>query len=421
MSAQDFGAFESLLSAGAVRERCRRIGELAIVGQANWFSINETNFRRCVKLVGNTCLKNYPDLNIPCHSRWRHFEIGETDLWRHYTQNTQNFKGEKIDLARSAVDLVFLSVLLDAGAGGDWVFEDPVTGKLLSRSEGLAAASVELFFNHIARFEHVTGWVMDADSLKLMTQKKLASAFQHSCKNPLAGIDGRFSLLQGLASVLENDRTDQQRYGRPGNLIDECLAVSKKSFRGKVSVDAAQVLAIVLKRFGAMWPSGYYIQHGRKRLNLGDCGYHSQLTTGDETDGIVPFHKLSQWLTYSLIEPLQWAGIKVVDLDGLTGLPEYRNGGLFIDTGSLQPLDQGLLQSRLTLNSEAVVEWRALTVYLLDRLAVDLRATLKLSAKQLPLCSVLQGGTWAAGRELAARLRPQAAPPLNLVADGTIF
>ena len=145
------------------------------------------------------------------------------------------------------------------------------------------------------------------------------------------------------------------------------------------------------------------------------------LTTGDETDGIVPFHKLSQWLTYSLIEPLQWAGIEVVNLDGLTGLPEYRNGGLFIDTGSLQPLDQSLLHSRLTLDSEAVVEWRALTVYMLDRLAVELRATLKLSAKQLPLCSVLQGGTWAAGRELAARLRPQATPPLNLAIDGTIF
>ncbi len=418
LSTQDFGVFESLLSASAVRERCRRIGELAIVGRANWFSINEVNFRRCVKLVGNTCLKNYPDLKIPCHSRWRHFEIEETDLWQYYTQN---FNGKKIELARSAVDLVFLSVLLDAGAGGDWVFKDPVTGKLLSRSEGLAAASIELFFKHIARFEHVKGWIMDADSLKLLTKKKLASTFQHSCKNPLLGIDGRFSLLQRLASILEKYRTDQQLYGRPGNLIDECLAVSKRSFHGKISVDATQVLAIVLKRFGAIWPNGYYIHQGHERLNLGDCGYHSQLTTDDETDGIIPFHKLSQWLTYSLIEPLQWAGIKMVNLDGLTGLAEYRNGGLFIDTGSLQPLDQSLLHSRLTLDSEAVVEWRALTVYMLDRLAVDLRATLKLSAKQLPLCSVLQGGTWAAGRELAARLRPQAAPPLNLVIDGAIF
>ena len=50
----------------------------------------------------------------------------------------------------------------------------------------------------------------------------------------------------------------------------------------------------------------------------------------------MPFHKLSQWLAYSLIEPLQWAGFAVDDIDGLTGLPEYRNGGLFLDIGVLR-------------------------------------------------------------------------------------
>ena len=38
---------------------------------------------------------------------------------------------------------------------------------------------------------------------------------------------------------------------------------------------------------------------------------------------------------YAFGEPLQWAGISVLDIDGLTGLAEYRNGGLFIDTGVL--------------------------------------------------------------------------------------
>ncbi len=419
MSTQDFGVFESLLCADTVRKRCRRIGELALVGQANWFSINQTNFQRCVKLVENTCLQNYPDLNIPYHSRWRHFDVGETNLWQHYTHA---FKGKRSELARSAVDLIFLSVLLDAGAGARWVFKDPVTAKSLSRSEGLAAASIDLFFNHIARFEHIKGWIMDVDSLQLVTPQKLASTFQHSYKNSLSDIDGRSALLQGLATILESYRTEQQLYNRPSNLIDECLEMSKKSFGRKASIDAAAVLAIVLKRFGAMWPKGYYVQgNDCEALNLGDCGYHSQLTTDDETEGIIPFHKLSQWLTYSLIEPLQWAGINVVNLDGLTGLSEYRNGGLFIDTGSLQPLDQDLLSSKLTVDSEAVVEWRALTVYLLDQLAVELRTMLKLSEKQLPLYAVLQGGTWLAGRDLATRLRPQATAPLNLVADGSVF
>ena len=53
----------------------------------------------------------------------------------------------------------------------------------------------------------------------------------------------------------------------------------------------------------------------------------------------MPFHKLSQWLTYSLLEPFEWAGVTVTGLDALTGLPEYRNGGLLLDTGVLRLRD----------------------------------------------------------------------------------
>jgi len=51
----------------------------------------------------------------------------------------------------------------------------------------------------------------------------------------------------------------------------------------------------------------------------------------------VPFHKLSQWLAYSLIEPLEAAGIAVDGLGDLTALAEYRNGGLLVDLGVIRP------------------------------------------------------------------------------------
>ncbi len=417
-SSEGFNAFEFLFAADTVRERCWQIGERAIVGQANWFSINDINFQRCVKLVASTCLKNYPNLDIPYHSRWRHFNVGETNLWQHYTHQ---FTGKNIELARSAIDFVFLSILLDTDAGDDWVYKEPLTGQLLSRSEGLAAASIDLFFNHVARFERTKGWIMDADSLQQVTQHTLASVFQHSYENPLYGISERLSLLHQLAMILKNYRTKHQLYNRPSNLIDECLLASKKFFRRNISVEATDVLSIILKRFAPMWPKGY-TDARYTGMNLGDCGYHSLLITDDDTDGIIPFHTLAQWLAYSLIEPLQWGGIDVANINRLTGLSGYRNGGLFIDTGALQPLDQSLLQSRLTLDSEAVVEWRALTIYLIDKLAVELRTVLGVSEKQLPLCAILYGGTWATGRDIAMRLRPpRAIPPLNLVTDGTVF
>ena len=56
---------------------------------------------------------------------------------------------------------------------------------------------------------------------------------------------------------------------------------------------------------------------------------------------------------------------------------------------------------------ELVVEWRALTVALLDRLVPLVRELLNLHEQQLPLARVLQGGTWNTGR-----VRAKGAPPV---------
>jgi hypothetical protein len=68
--------------------------------------------------------------------------------------------------------------------------------------------------------------------------------------------------------------------------------------------------------------------------------------------------------------------------------------------------------------SELVVEWRALTVALLDELAPQVRS--RLGVAGLPLACILEGGTWAAGRELATQLRG-GDPPLAIKSDGTVF
>jgi hypothetical protein len=99
-------------------------------------------------------------------------------------------------------------------------------------------------------------------------------------------------------------------------------------------------------------------------------------------------------------------------------LPEYRNGGLLLDTGVLHLRDPGFAEATWSVGDELVVEWRALTVALLDELAPLVRRHLE--APELPLACVLEGGTWAAGRELAGRLR-DGRPPLLIDSDGTVF
>ena len=111
----------------------------------------------------------------------------------------------------------------------------------------------------------------------------------------------------------------------------------------------------------------------------------------------------------------------VAGIDGLTGLAEYRNGGLLLDAGVLALRNPDEAARRHAVGSELVVEWRALTVALLDRLAELVRARLAADAVSMPLARILQGGTWAAGRAIARARRADGAPPIKIISDGTVF
>ena len=180
---------------------------------------------------------------------------------------------------------------------------------------------------------------------------------------------------------------------------------------------APAILEALLHHLGPIWPSRLELGG----VALGDCWRHPAVVSADPTNGLAPLHKLSQWLAYSLIEPLQKAGIEVTDIDGLTGLAEYRNGGLFVDCGVMELRDAGQAETEHDVGSTLVVEWRALTVALLDRLADKVRVRLGENSHSFPLAKVLQGGTWTAGREIARARRADGSPPIKVVSDGTVF
>jgi hypothetical protein len=255
---------------------------------------------------------------------------------------------------------------------------------------------------------------VDASILADFPEAKLVRGFQVSDENPLQGVAGRVDLLRRLGRTVmaAPEIFGRNDTPRPGGLFDHLGALAKDR-----TLAAPVILSELLTHLGPIWPSRLTLSG----VALGDCWRHSALKTDDETDGLVPLHKLSQWLSYSLIEPLQWAGIEVTDIDGLTGLAEYRNGGLFIDTGVLSLRDPAAMQREHTVDSELVVEWRALTVALLDRLADVVRTRLKMDRQTLPLARILQGGTWTAGRNIAKKMRADGGPPLKIVSDGTVF
>jgi Protein of unknown function (DUF1688) len=153
--------------------------------------------------------------------------------------------------------------------------------------------------------------------------------------------------------------------------------------------------------------------------------------SSDGASGIQPFHKLTQWLTYSLMVPFQRVlGMQWVNAESLTALAEYRNGGLFVDLGALslkeEALNRGLKASGQQLplfsaGDDVIVEWRAMTIVLLDVLYNMVLARMDKDV-HLTMAQVLEAGTWKSGREIAAQRRPETkSSPILIRSDGTVF
>ncbi len=440
---------------GTIRKRCAAILRSVEAGVSPSFSLDRSRLDAVAERVAALTLRRFPDLDIPYHSRWRHFEAGGVDR---KAELDAAIAGQSVaEQARARFDLTVVSVLLDAGAGPSWRYTEALgvaaaalpqaePDELLAlldrsaagqaaapaaaaadgaasytRSEGLGVASFRAFMAGAFSSRPGEPWRADAAALRHVDTAALRALFQGRADNPLVGLEGRAALLSRLGGVLQAEGLRSAHEARPGLLFDRLTANGVRS-----SVSATEVLGEVLRTLSPIWPSGSKVQglpagdvwpHRWAGAGVGSAGHATDRTT----EGWVPFHKLSQWMTYSLIEPLQGAGVQVTGLDALTGLPEYRNGGLLLDAGVIVPRNPRLLARSWKPGDEFIVEWRALTVALLDEVATRVRERLQRSAEQLPLACILEGGTWAAGREIARELRPDGAPPLKIESDGTLF
>lgn len=388
-----------LQTTAAIRERCGQLLSLADKGELGHFVLHRDKLPETARLVSEVIRANYPSLEVPFHSRYRHLSVGGRDRVGELAAKHAHLPAD--ERARREFDLVVTSVLLDAGAGAAWSYREQGTGTVYARSEGLGVASYDLFAS--GAFSEDGSASASKAGLAAFSSEKLRQGFQASGTNPLEGLEGRTSLLRQLGETA----------GRPGELFDAVVAGSHNK-----TIEAHAVLTEVLRRFGGIWPGRVELEG----INLGDVWRHSRIESKDEpTRGLIPFHKLSQWLTYSLLEGFERYGYTLAGVDQLTGLAEYRNGGLFLDGGVIELRDPEAATRAHAPSSELVIEWRALTVTLLDALQPLICAELGLSRETFPLAKVLEGGTWAAGRKLAKQMRPNADPPLRIESDGTVF
>ncbi|KAJ5512705.1 hypothetical protein N7463_002257 [Penicillium fimorum] len=434
-----------LRSIHAVRERSNIVLDKAKKNQLNHFDVDMSKFEATASYIVSIIKRDYaPDYeNIPPHGRWQHFDVGGRPRINQLLQSWPS-RIDAQERTRRLIDLFVVSVLLDAGAGNKWSYRSKESGKVFSRSEGLAVASLEMFKSGLFSSDPTEPCQVDGAGLKKITVEVLAKGMQHSEQNPLAGIEGRTGLLVRLSDALNN----QDFFGvdaRPGNMLDYLLGHPSTLASSVPIVPITTLWSVLMDGLSPIWPQSRTQIDG---VSIGDawkCSNLPKSPPGQQWESIVPFHKLTQWLCYSIMVPMsKLMLIHFAGSDLLTGLPEYRNGGLLIDLGllslKLEDMQRGInaykenaqikgqpnveVAPLFCADDDVIVEWRAVTVGFLDDLLEEVNSQLGLkgSEDQLSLAQMLEAGTWKGGREIAEVSRPNTKePPIMIRSDGTVF
>ncbi|KAJ7907110.1 hypothetical protein B0H13DRAFT_2019412 [Mycena leptocephala] len=395
---------EYLRTLPAIRDRCNRVFELATQDKLQYFEYHPENepavTEFCIDIIQKTYGTEYEKI-IPPHGRWRHSDAHQPRIaplleqWASSPSHLRKRKSPRDSSTTSRSPCSSTPARAQVGCT-----PSPNRGQF-RRSEGLGVAAVHMFTAGLFSGDKEQPYRVDGvTGLASLTPAALASAFQVTPETTC--------LLTRLADAL---RASAQFFGpdaRPGGLVAYLKTQSTSSPDGQTEVPMAALWHALITGLQPIWPPG--------RASLGGVPLGDVWAYKEEGSDLVPFHKLTGWLAYSLREPLE----RVLD-ELQTGLPEYRNGGLFLDldvlrlrpTHSLSPAWGEVIQPeeipkdattgipRVPPSHPAIVEWRAMTVVLL--------------------------GTWTGGRVIAAQLRPGkdgkegGGPPIEIVSDGTVF
>ncbi|KAL1901623.1 hypothetical protein Cpir12675_000313 [Ceratocystis pirilliformis] len=451
-----------LRSLQAVRERAKIMTDKATRNNLTHFDVDISKFGDVVRFVANIIKRDYdaPFHSIPPHCRYQHFCVGGRDRPAHMLATFSDV--DNSEKCRRLMDLCVVSIVMDGGAGSEWSYKSLENNKIYRRSDGIAVAAFEMFKSGLFSSNPSNRCQVDKQGMKRLTVETLANGLQSRPGNEIVGLEGRAELLSKLGAALEHDNVFGP-HGRPGNMLDYLLSHPSTQASSKLIVPVPLLWNVLMEHIEPIWPQSRSNIHG---VTLGDAWPCSSMPkpavspngspttfspfpTGANSpaawESILPFHKLAQWLCYSMMQPMQsLLKVHFTGAELLTGLPEYRNGGLFIDLGviSLKPKDEarGLENFKKHYDSgshravevaplfltsdDVVVEWRGVTIGFLDRLWHEVNKYLakELAGNEISLSQLMEAGSFKAGREMAEVSRPNTRePPILIDRNGTIF
>ncbi|KAI8061637.1 hypothetical protein BC940DRAFT_310016 [Gongronella butleri] len=403
-----------------LREQCLKVQQLAVKGQSRFFDVDGSKFQDVIDLVVSTMRRDYqgqPDA-MPAYGQWQRFgDQGHLQqllsLWAAQSPLSQ---------AQRLTDLFIVTAALDIESmhrHRAWSYQDPHAARRYTGSQGIALAVLELFMNGVFSTEPDDPCRVDADALIHLDMSSVANL---QATATLPGLENRIQLLNHMGTVIKAQSyfyDAKTKANRPGYFIDYLLGHASTIHTKKGPLIPLETLWPAMLQLGELWgatPAG----------DVHECP-STLLDSAASIDASIPFHKHTQWLVYSLCEPLEkLLGAIIEGKDLLTPVPDYAQGGLLLDTGFLTlkraEYDRGIAQFRkhaqqhglaqvevtpmFDANDPVVTEWRALTVAYIDIAADHARQTLHQTRTSLPLSKFMEAGSFNVGKELAEISRP---------------
>lgn len=375
-----------------VRRRAHAFLDMGIAGKLNHVGLDLTKLDDALGLVLETTKEIYPDFQIPPYGIWRAFETGGIDRWSAMASAREFETAQEMLLA--AADLALLALFMKTRHPGNWVFEDPMTGSKVAGDDALALAAFHMFASGSFSGEMTDPYRVDAETLVRLDLNELTSGLQwdRDADHELLGAMQAHLKRFGEAMALRPDLFSEGNVTRPGVLA---LRLAGEAGAG---IDASKLLDNLLETFAPVWDGGAKAGD----VGLGDSFDYTGKSAGSETT-TVPFHLCAQEMVYSLVEPFAWAGFEVTGLQDLTPPSDLAHAALFVQTGVLaisSENDEALPEETKT---DRMVELRAVSAALADKLADRLRSELDVSADQVPLTCILEGGTSRAGLRILSQ------------------
>ena len=269
-------AAQLLLSAKAVRLTSQRVYENVASGNGH-FNLHEEKLPELAETVCTVIRETYPDMQIPFHARLRHFRTFNQDRMAKLLGKIAS--RSVTDRSKIIIDLIVVSVLLDAGAGSEWSYFEKETGEEFFRSEGLAIASFHMFCEGLFSMEYRRA--VEGQALAKLPADSLGHGFQASDDNPIIGLEARARVLNRLGQILVND-AEVFPHQRPGDILEHI----HKNFGNEIS--AGKLLEVVLDVFHGLWTHGADLEG----IPMGDAWFYNGFEDDSrDSQKIIVFHK----------------------------------------------------------------------------------------------------------------------------------